>query len=286
MYVDDGGRLGLGTSTPVVDVHIKSGNTPTLRLEQDGSSGFTPQTWDVAGNEANFFIRDATNGSTLPFRIFPGAPSNALNIEASGDIGLGDTSPDASLEVERSDATAKILVTETNSTVTSRTLLEVNNNGPVRIGLTNADANVTWFNRINGAGDFALSEQSTGVDEFVLTSAGNLTITGGLITTQGGGVCTAVDPCDGVFQPTFAVESIDEHAVFMWENSYLKGVGPTKPNGPINITQKTGGLINELEKAHIYIERLNEKLKDKASQVEELAERLARLEALVVANEH
>jgi hypothetical protein len=92
LYVDDGGRLGLGTSTPVVDVHIKSGNTPTLRLEQDGSSGFTPQTWDVAGNEANFFIRDATNGSTLPFRIFPGAPSNALNIEATtGDVGLGDT---------------------------------------------------------------------------------------------------------------------------------------------------------------------------------------------------
>ena len=44
LYVDDGGRLGLGTSTPVVDVHIKSGNTPTTRLEQDGSSGFTPQT--------------------------------------------------------------------------------------------------------------------------------------------------------------------------------------------------------------------------------------------------
>ena len=105
LYVDDGGRLGLGTSTPVVDVHIKSGNTPTLRLEQDGSSGFTPQTWDVAGNEANFFIRDATNGSTLPFRIFPGAPSSALTIQASdGNVGIGTTSPDSNLDIE--DATA------------------------------------------------------------------------------------------------------------------------------------------------------------------------------------
>ncbi len=104
LYVDDGGRLGLGTNTPVVDVHIKSGNTPTLRLEQDGSSGFTPQTWDVAGNEANFFIRDATNGSTLPFRIFPGAPSNALNIEAStGDVGLGITNPEAALHIFEGD---------------------------------------------------------------------------------------------------------------------------------------------------------------------------------------
>jgi hypothetical protein len=73
----------------VVDLHVKSGNTPTLRLEQDGSSGFTAQTWDVAGNEANFFIRDATNGSTLPFRIRPGARSNSIDIEADGDVRLG-----------------------------------------------------------------------------------------------------------------------------------------------------------------------------------------------------
>ena len=58
-------------TTPVVDLHVIDGNTPTVRLEQDGSSGFTPQTWDLAGNETNFFIRDATNGSTLPFRITP-----------------------------------------------------------------------------------------------------------------------------------------------------------------------------------------------------------------------
>ncbi|MPY24849.1 tail fiber domain-containing protein [Shewanella sp. YLB-07] len=103
LFVDDGGKIGIGTSTPVVQMHIKDGNTPTLRLEQDGSSGFTPQTWDVAGNEANFFIRDATNGSTLPFRIFPGAPSNAFNIAANGNIGIGDTTPDAKLDIESGD---------------------------------------------------------------------------------------------------------------------------------------------------------------------------------------
>ena len=85
LYVDDGGRLGFGTSTPVVELHVKDGDTPTLRLEQDGSSGFTPQTWDLAGNETNFFIRDVTNGSALPFRIRPGASSSA---SASGGMAL------------------------------------------------------------------------------------------------------------------------------------------------------------------------------------------------------
>ena len=57
LYVDDGGRVGFGTSTPSTELHTIDGDTPALRLQQDGSSGFAPQTWDVAGNETNFFIR-------------------------------------------------------------------------------------------------------------------------------------------------------------------------------------------------------------------------------------
>jgi hypothetical protein len=93
LYVDDGGRIGLGTATPVVEVHIQDGDTPTLRLEQDGSSGFTPQTWDVAGNETNFFIRDASNGSTLPLRIRPGASTSSIDVHPDFEIGIGTASP-------------------------------------------------------------------------------------------------------------------------------------------------------------------------------------------------
>jgi hypothetical protein len=99
IYVDDYGRVGFGTSTPYVEAHIKDSDTPTVRLEQDSSGGWTPQTWDLAGNETNFFIRDVTNGSKLPFRIRPGAPSNSLFIDTDGDVGLGTSSPGDRLEV-------------------------------------------------------------------------------------------------------------------------------------------------------------------------------------------
>lgn len=104
-YVDDGGRIGLGTSTPVVELHVVDGDSPTLRLQQDGSSGFTAQTWDVAGNEANFFVRDVTNGSQLPFKIIPGADHDSLVVAANNNIGIGTKSPATTLHLYRSNQT-------------------------------------------------------------------------------------------------------------------------------------------------------------------------------------
>jgi hypothetical protein len=47
LYVDDGGRIGNRTSTPSVEFHTIDGDTPTLRLQQDGPrvSRPRPGTW-------------------------------------------------------------------------------------------------------------------------------------------------------------------------------------------------------------------------------------------------
>ena len=100
LYVDDYGRVGIGTAMPAVELHSVDSDTPTLRLQQDGTGGWTPQTWDVAGNESNFFIRDATNSSKLPFRIQPGAPTSSLCIRNQGNVGIGTWDPVEKLHVE------------------------------------------------------------------------------------------------------------------------------------------------------------------------------------------
>ncbi len=179
LYVDDGGRLGLGTSTPVVDVHIKSGNTPTVRLEQDGSSGFSAQTWDVAGNEAGFFVRDATNGSTLPFRILPGAASSSLVIDGNSDVGIGaGTNPEAPLHVERSDGSAKVLIEETNSTATNRVLVDLVSEGSPTIQFTDNDSGVQWRAGMyeDSGSNFAITRLGTQGLEFVITPNGQVTM--------------------------------------------------------------------------------------------------------------
>jgi len=95
LIVDSAGNVGVRTATPVLDVHARTGDTPGIRLEQDSGGGFTAQTWDVAGNEANFFVRDVTGGSRLPLRIRPGAPTSSLDIGAGGNVGIGTAPPAA-----------------------------------------------------------------------------------------------------------------------------------------------------------------------------------------------
>ena len=97
LWVNSLGNVGLGTENPLLKLHMVSNNTPAIRLEQTNAGGFTAQTWDIGANEANFFIRDLTGGSTLPFRIRPGAPTSSIDIAANGFVGFGTATPTAQL---------------------------------------------------------------------------------------------------------------------------------------------------------------------------------------------
>lgn len=72
-----------GETFGALPLKIKKTDTPGIQFEQTNGGGFTAQTWDIAGNEANFFVRDITGGSRLPFRIRPGARTSALDLLAN-----------------------------------------------------------------------------------------------------------------------------------------------------------------------------------------------------------
>ncbi|HKY44814.1 MAG TPA: tail fiber domain-containing protein [Pyrinomonadaceae bacterium] len=105
LRVSNTGNLGVGTGTPVLDVHANTSDTPAIRLEQNNSGGFTAQTWDIGANEANFFIRDVTGGSRLSLRIRPGAPTSSVDIAANGNVGVGTGSPNARVDLKQIEDT-------------------------------------------------------------------------------------------------------------------------------------------------------------------------------------
>ncbi len=239
LYVDDGGRVGFGTSTPVVDLHAKSGNTPTLRLEQDGSSGFTPQTWDVAGNEANFFIRDATNGSTLPFKIKPGAPSDSLFIAADGDIGMGTGSPSTPLHVK--DAT------NNNSSIQ----LTLENNGATQLALKDTGDSAADWRLQSFGGSFRATKAGTGNAEMSLDGSGNVIFLGTVSANNGANTLP-----DYVFEPDYNLMTLNELESFIKENRHLPNVPSkddvTRNGNVINMTALQYKLLEKVEELTLY----------------------------------
>lgn len=161
LRVSSGGNVGIGTATPVLDVHANTTDTPAIRLEQNNSGGFTAQTWDIGANEANFFVRDVTSGSRLPFRIRPGAPTSSIDIAASGNVGIGTASPNRLVTVFATAAPVVQLINDTGGT-TANDGFQIVQNG----------LNTTLENQ--EAGTMAFRTSST--DRITILSGGNVGI--------------------------------------------------------------------------------------------------------------
>ena len=281
LYVEDSGEVGFGTANPVTELHAVKGDTPTLRLDQNGSSGFQPQVWDLAGNETSFFIRDATNGSTLPFRIRPGASSNSLVIDTDDDIGVGVLSASASLHVRRTDGTAQLLVEEASGTASPREVARFINNGRADVVIGNSDSNSEWAIAGGDTLRFRFGTLASGpaakTQYMALTNTGDINIPGTI--TTGGTTCGS--GCDLVFTEDYNLPTIADHAREMFALGHLPNVGPTIENQPINISDKLGRMLNELEHAHIYIAQQHDEIEAlKLARADDIAALKAEITAL------
>jgi hypothetical protein len=247
IFLDSTGRLGLRTSTPVLDVHISTSNTPAIRLEQTSAGGFTAQTWDVAGNEANFFVRDVTGGSRLPFRIRPGAPTSSVDISADGDVGIGTASPDEKLHVlESVDAVTVSLVQNTSATVNAVALTRAQSDTATVNFQAHASARTAvrwgaalggWTELLSIAGNGLAVGTNTatplifgtnGTKRIEIGSAGGVTVTGAFTVTGGTKNFAMVDPADSRKAIYFAALEGPE------AGTYIRGTAKTS-NGEVVI---------------------------------------------------
>jgi hypothetical protein len=225
LFVDSVGRLGLGTTAPAKELHAVSRDTPGLRLQQDAAGGNSAMIWDVAGNEANFFVRDLTNGSQLAFRIMPGAPTNTLALSALGNVGIGIQNGNAPLHLRREDGSARLRVEEASGTAAPRTLLELVNNGPAMLQMNDTGAGTAW----NLAGDatLTLARTGAGTPQFALAPNGDLTITGTLSQGSSRLLKTAIEAVDA----PAVLARVLELPVFEW--SYLGRPASERHLGPM-----------------------------------------------------
>lgn len=262
LYVSSTGRVGIKTSTPVLNLHLVHGDTPSVRLDQDGSSGWTPQVWDLAGNESNFFVRDTTGGSKLPFRIQPNTPTNTLTLKSDGRVGMGTWSPGADLEVERTGADVTLLLDRTDG---AHWLLANTSNGLVLDPNGTAASDVF---RLGVTGDLLLAG--------VLTQGSSREIKSSC-AAFGPGLLDAVAGLPLQLWSYTADASGSLHAGPMAEDFFhLFGLGADERHlAPSDLAGVTLAAVQELIRA---AEEKDARIADLERQNADLASRLARLE--------
>ncbi|WP_088626447.1 hypothetical protein [Oceanicola sp. 22II-s10i] len=288
------GNLGLGTSLPQAPLHIiRSDNTAAMLIEETGAGTLGQLT--LRNNGITFFTLEDTaiaagddtgrawnvQNQAGAFRVTT-APGGGDDVEMVLDPG-GNMTREGALN---SIGDGAKLVAENNSgTTAARELMARKNNGIVYFSLEDTslaagpNTGRAW-NFQNQSGEFRVTTEPGGPSdiEMRLTPAGDMTLKGQLFTA---GSCAA--GCDRVFDEDYPLPTIAEQAAMMREKKHLPNVGPTPEDGPFNITAMTGGMLNELEKAHLYIAQLETRLGESEARDRAQEDRIARLEALVAA---
>ncbi len=178
--------------------------------------------------------------------------AHTFTILGNGDVGMGTAAPMGNLDIDSGvDDTTLLLSNKDNQ-------WELKNKASTgRLNFKNLTAGGVPFklgpNAVNGLLSVGTSAADLVEVRGELMVEGNVDVTGTL--TTGGPTCGG--GCDAVFDADYDLPSIEEHARAMFANSYLPQVGPTVPHAPMNISETVGDMLNELEKAHIYIADLN-----------------------------
>lgn len=207
------------------------------------------------------------------------AQNPAIRVDNNGDVGFGTNTPDdgdtlAERFIEVKDANDARVVVDSGD-------------GPGRFGefmFQRGNSN-TWSFGNENSRFYIFNYDRNAYDISINRATGNVILSG--TCTDGGGA----GGCDGVFESDYNLPSIEEHAASMWANKHLPAIGPT-PDGDrisFSLQQRHFGVLNELEKAHIYIEQLHKRVKDLRGSLEserarndELEQRLARLENVML----
>jgi hypothetical protein len=221
-----------------------------------------------------------TGGSRLPFRIRPGAPTSSIDINASGNVGIGTASPSANLHVAGSAGTTKALVEETSGTTAAREIAELRNNGNAVLILEDTSVPERWT--FTGGASFLINNQNhTGV-EFTLDANGNLTVAG----TVTPGSSRTIKQDFATVDPREVLTKVLAMPVTSWSyksSPDVRHIGPMAEDFysafAVGANDKGISVTDSAGVTLAAIQGLHQEISAKDAEISSLKERLAALEA-------
>ncbi|MFC1630950.1 hypothetical protein ACFL2I_00135 [Candidatus Omnitrophota bacterium] len=239
------GRVGIGTMTPQEGLHILDSGADSAVILETGASEYELR----AGNAANNFgIYDRNAGNAA-----------RLVIDGAGGVGINTGSPGADLDV-RGEALispnprSPLGQLHVHTGVGAQPALAVSKDAG---GVD--DPIVIFYRDMSPIDEVVRIERTGRVGIGTNNPAGELDVFGTICLSGG-----QIHP-DYVFEPEYQLETIEEHAAYMWREKHLKAIPKVKMKESgqefVEIGAQNMGILEELEKAHIYIDQLNQKLK-------------------------
>lgn len=196
------------------------------------------------------------------------AQTDSMYVDANGDVGVGTSTPSASLHVQRNDGTAQLFVEETSGTVAARDLLVLTNPGATRFLFNNSDSGQKWEFKLNAGGGFAINDPSHAGGELLLSTSGDLSVLGDVYSNTCSG-----SPCapDYVFDDGYQLMPVAELESFVRQNKHLPGVPSAQEmSGPVNLGEMQMTLLEKVEQLTLYVialDRENQQLREKVDQL-------------------
>ncbi|MDD3531309.1 MAG: DUF5011 domain-containing protein [Candidatus Pacebacteria bacterium] len=188
MRITSGGTVGIGTTTPAASLDIyNTGNANQLNVTSTGSNAGINLINNGSGGQEWQLLSSISSGQVGNFRIDNGSSGTKFVIDASGNVGIGTTSPNV---LGWSAGNTVLTVSSNPTTANQRGVLElVDSNLTANSGsiasidmIGNMNRLVRLYSVADGAVDsgyFAIATTPTGgsnTERFRITSAGNVGI--------------------------------------------------------------------------------------------------------------
>lgn len=233
------------------------------------------------GADAKVTLEDSTR--TSGFSVEDSNGNTVMRAGGNGRVGIGTAVPSALLHLVGVTPVLRIDATSGGGAVFQLARSEVED-----AAILGGDDLIIREGGVV-AGDIIFKVR-TNIERLRITNSGNVGIgtpnplgkldVNGAIFQRGASL-----HADYVFADDYKLESIESHSEFMWQEKHLKAIPKalSDKNGLeiVEVGAHRKGIVEELEKAHIYIGQLHGKNKELEDKNRAIENRLAKLEGII-----
>ncbi|MAO21026.1 MAG: hypothetical protein CMJ25_09775 [Phycisphaerae bacterium] len=154
-------RVGIGTSSPSRNLHVSSTGSPTVRIQDADGSDYYAEIQQSTGNTI-FSTRYGTSNGAFIFRGLGGGTADEyMRINTSGNVGIGTTSPAATIDVSGNARGAVVTDNDLSFDLSAGNNFSCTPTGGGTLTFTNHLAGQSGFVWLDNSGGHAIAAAGT-----------------------------------------------------------------------------------------------------------------------------